>query len=137
MAKNIHLTQTDHDRLMALVSVELNPSDPDRSSLMELKAEVDRAVIVDSKKIDPDIVTMNSKVRIKDLDCGEENEYTLVYPMAADFSKGNISILVPLGTALIGFRKGDVIEWKVPGGVRKFKILKVLYQPKAEGDFDS
>jgi len=137
MAKNITLTKTDHDRLKALVSVELSPSDPDRASFLELKAEVDRAVIVEANDIDPDVVTMNSKVRILDLDTGEELEYTLVYPLSADFSQGKISILVPLGTALLGFRKGDVVEWKVPGGIRKFNIKKVLYQPEAAGNFNS
>ncbi len=137
MGKNIHLTKTDYDRLMALVTVEVTGADPDRALLKELEVEVERAIIVDSKEIDPDIVTMNSKVRIQDLDSGEENEYTLVYPMAEDFSQGKISVLVPLGTALIGFRKGDVVEWKVPGGLRRIKIKKVLYQPEAAGDFSA
>ena len=137
MSKNITLTKTDYERLKALVLVDVDPSDPDKNAFPELRAKLDRAVLVDSKDIDPDVVTVNSQVRIQDLDTGEEKEYTRVYPLAADFSRGKISILVPLGTALLGFRKGDVIEWKVPGGIRKFKVKKVLYQPEAAGDFNS
>lgn len=137
MAKNIILTRTDYERLKALVSVDPDPSDPDKKALHELRAEIERAKIVDSKDIDPDVVTVNSRVRIQDLDSGEEKDYTLVYPLSADIVQGKISVLVPLGTALIGFRKGDVVEWKVPGGLRKFKIKKVLYQPEAAGDFNS
>ncbi len=137
MAKKITLTRRDHERLKALVEVDPNPSDPDREVLQDLRTELDRALIVESKKVGADIVTMNSRVRIQDLDTGEEKEYTLVYPLAADISQGKISILVPLGTALIGYRTGDVVEWKVPGGIRKFKIKKVLDQPEASGDFES
>lgn len=137
MAKQITLTKTDHERLTALVSVDMNLQDPDADSIRVLRAELERADVVDSDKIDPDVVTMNSRVRIRDLDSGEEKEYTLVYPLAADFSQGRISVMVPLGTALIGFREGDIVEWKVPGGIRKFKIKKVLYQPEAAGDYTS
>lgn len=134
MAKSITLTRTDYDRLKAMVSVDLDPSDPDKRVLRDLRGELDRAIIVDSKDIDPNVVTMNSCVRIRDLDSGEENEYTIVYPQAADFKKGKISILVPLGTALIGYRKGDIIEWNMPGGIRKIKVVSVLSQPEASGD---
>ncbi|MHB8054033.1 MAG: nucleoside diphosphate kinase regulator [Candidatus Aminicenantales bacterium] len=137
MAKKVTLTKADYERLMALVSVDLSPQDPDAGSIRELRTELERAVIVESGKIGADIVTMNSRVRIQDLDTGEQKEYTLVYPLAADFSQGKISVLVPLGTALIGFRTGDVVEGKVPGGIRKFKIKKILYQPEAAGDFNS
>jgi regulator of nucleoside diphosphate kinase len=135
MAKNITITKKDYDRLKILVSVDVDPSDPDKQVLRDLRGELERAVIVEPDKIDPDVVTMNSQVRIRDLDSGEENEYTIVYPEAADFSKGKISVLVPLGTALLGYRKGDVIEWNMPGGVRKIKVEKVLFQPEANGEF--
>lgn len=137
MAKNVTLTKADYERLMALVSVDLSPQDPDAGSIRELRTELERAVIVESGEVGADIVTMNSRVRIQDLDTGEQKEYTLVFPLAADFNQGKISVLVPLGTALIGFRTGDVVEWKVPGGIRKFKIKKILYQPEAAGDLDS
>ena len=137
MAKTITLTQTDYDRLKALTSVAPDPSDLDKNAFQELRAELDRAVVVDPKEIDPNVVTVNSRVLIQDVATGEEKEYTLVFPLAADFSVGKISVLVPLGTALLGFRKGDVVEWKVPGGLRKFKIKKVLYQPEAAGNFES
>ena len=77
----------------------------------------------------------NSKIRVRDLDTGEENEYTLVFPHAADITKRAISILAPVGMALLGFRAGDVIRWPVPGGARTLKIVSVLYQPEAAGDY--
>ena len=78
---------------------------------------------------------MNSKVCLRDLDTGEELEYTLVFPGDANLEAGKISILAPVGTALIGYRSGDRISWTVPGGIRKLKIIKVLYQPEAAGDY--
>ena len=96
MAKKITLTKTDHERLTELVSV-VHPQDPDAEAVKELRTELARAEIVDPKKVDADIVTMNSRVLIQDLDTGEEKEYTLVYPLAADISQGRISVMVPLG----------------------------------------
>lgn len=137
MAKTVTLTKTDFERLKALVWADPAPSDQDKDALRDLRRELDRAVIVDSGHIEPDIVTMNSRVRIRDLDTGDENEYALVYPLAADISHGRISVLAPLGTALIGYRKGDVVEWRVPSGVRRFKIAEVVFQPEASGDLSS
>ena len=79
---------------------------------------------------------MNSKIRIKNLDSGLEKIYTLVFPHSANINENRISILAPIGTALIGYEVGDTIEWPVPGGVTKFKVEEILYQPEASGDFD-
>ncbi|MBN1940162.1 MAG: nucleoside diphosphate kinase regulator [Candidatus Aminicenantes bacterium] len=137
MAKSITITKKDFDRLKALIPAEMDPADPDKQVLRDLRGELERAHVVEPNEIDPDIVTMNSQVRIRDVDSGDENEYTIVYPQASDFSKGKISILVPLGTALLGYRKGDIIEWNMPGGIRKIKVVKVLYQPEANGNFSA
>jgi regulator of nucleoside diphosphate kinase len=83
-----------------------------------------------------DVVTMNSRVRIKDLNSGEEMTLTLVFPAEANFDQGRVSIMAPIGTALIGCRAGDTVEWEVPSGTRKFKIEAVIYQPEAAGDYD-
>ncbi|HNP61151.1 MAG TPA: nucleoside diphosphate kinase regulator, partial [Nitrospirales bacterium] len=100
-----------------------------------LSEELDRANIVDPKDIPPDVVTMNSRVRLSDTSKDEDLIYTLVFPRDADAEAGKISILAPIGTAILGYKVGDIIEWPVPLGIRKVKIEEVLYQPEAAGDF--
>jgi regulator of nucleoside diphosphate kinase len=80
---------------------------------------------------------MNSKVRLRDLDTGEKETYTLVYPHEADASAGRISVLAPVGTAIVGNRVGDVIEWPVPAGLRRLKVEAVLDQPERAGEYDA
>lgn len=89
-----------------------------------------------SDEVPPDVITMNSRVKLQDLDSGDEMIYTLVYPSDADTGQNRISILAPIGTALIGYRVGDIVEWKVPSGVKRLKVEEILYQPEASGDFD-
>ena len=93
--------------------------------------ELDRARIVSAGSVPADVVTMNSRVRMTDLDTGKEMTYTLVFPREADFSQGKISVLAPIGTAILGYRAGDVIEWRVPGGRRKLRVEEILHQPEA------
>ncbi len=97
----------------------------------ELEAELNRAVIVAPDQVAADIITMNSKVCLKDVDTNKEEIYELVYPEDADIEQNKISVLAPIGTAILGYKVGDIIEWKVPAGLRKFKIEKILYQPEA------
>ena len=78
---------------------------------------------------------MNSKVVLRDVDTSAEMTYSLVFPKNADVDAGAISILAPVGTAILGYREGDVIEWPVPSGMRRIRIEEILYQPEAAGDF--
>lgn len=133
--REIFLSNVDHARLTALLKSPTLRQGPDKGLLSELAGEVERAVIVEPEQMPPDVVTMNSKVRVRDQETGEESEYTLVFPHAADISKGRISILAPIGTAILGYRAGDVIHWQVPGGTRVIQVISVLYQPEAAGDF--
>lgn len=94
-----------------------------------------RAEVIPSKQAPPDLVTINSKVRLTDLGTGESLVYTLVFPHDADYKEGRISILAPLGTALLGFRVGDVVDWRMPVGDRRLRIDEVLYQPEAAGHY--
>ena len=90
---------------------------------------------VPSDQIPPHVVTMNSRVRFKDESSGTELTVTLVYPGDADASTGRISILAPVGSALIGLSVGDTIEWQLPNGRTKtLRIVELLYQPEAAGD---
>ena len=96
---------------------------------------MERAEVVAPRDVPTDAVTMNSTVRLRDLGSGKELTYTLVFPNEADVDQGKISILAPIGTAMIGYREGDVIEWEVPSGLRRLKVEEVLYQPEAAGDY--
>ena len=80
---------------------------------------------------------MNSVVSLKDLDTKEEMVFRLVYPGETDFDEEVVSVLAPVGTAVLGYRVGDTIEWEVPGGMRRLQIMEILHQPEAEGEFFS
>jgi regulator of nucleoside diphosphate kinase len=102
------------------------------SNIIALEEELDRAHIVDAKTIRPDIVTLNSHVRVCDLDTHRVMEYEVVYPNTKPRSSADpLSVLAPLGTALLGYRSGDTVEWQVPKGKRRLKLIEVLYQPEA------
>lgn len=133
-ATTIYITQLDYNRLSGLIDRARERNGGDREYLTKLEAELDRAEVVDSKDIPANVVTMRSKVRLKDLVSGESNTYSLVFPTEADFAEGKISVLAPIGTAILGYRQGDTIEWPVPSGLRKLKVEEVLYQPEAAGD---
>ncbi len=133
--REIFITQLDKDRLDELISVAETFGDHSRQDLRDLQEELERANIVSSKQVPPNIVTMNSKVLLRDMDTSEEMTYSLTFPKHADIAQGSISVLAPIGTAILGYREGDVIEWPVPSGRRRISIEKILYQPEAAGDF--
>jgi regulator of nucleoside diphosphate kinase len=135
--RNIHITEFDLMRLRSLI-VEARYSNYRGTPYLEnLVKELDRAIVVPSKEVPPDVITMNSQVRLRDLDTDEEMIYTLVFPEDADISQGKVSVLAPIGTAMLGYRVGETFEWEVPVGTRKIKIEEILYQPEASGDFDT
>lgn len=137
MAREIFVTSSDRERLLKLISEEREFGTFNQEGhLHELEKELRRAVILPSERIPADAVTMNSKALLKDLDSGEEEVYTLVYPEDADLEDNRISILAPIGTAILGFREGDIFEWEVPAGPVRFRVEKILYQPEKAGDFD-
>ncbi len=137
MARIISITSSDRERLLKLINKEREfGTAKSKDFLKDLEQELDRANIVSSEMIPPDAITMNSKVLLRDLDSGEETTYTLVYPEAADLLEDKISVLAPVGTAILGFREGDVVDWKIPDGIVKLKVEKILYQPEAAGDYE-
>ena len=135
-ATTIHITELDYDRLTGLIDRTRESNGVDREYLNKLETELDRGEIVDPKDIPANVVTMRSQVRLKDLVSGESNTYSLVFPTEADFARGKISVLAPIGTAILGYRQGDTIEWPVPSGLRRLKIEEILYQPESAGDHD-
>ncbi|MBN1570337.1 MAG: nucleoside diphosphate kinase regulator [Acidobacteria bacterium] len=133
--RKIHVTDYDMQRLRKLLEGTQYWNQKDREYLAHLEEELDKAVVVPSRKVPSDVVTMNTHMRVKDLDSEKEMSIQLVFPSEADFERGKISILAPIGTALIGYRTGDTVEWSVPSGVRRLYIEAITYQPEAAGDF--
>jgi regulator of nucleoside diphosphate kinase len=129
----IRVTRADLERLERVIEARRSGFQHDQAHLEALEEELGRAEVVDAAEIPPDVVTMRSRVRVKDLKSGEETVYTLVFPGEASVSLGRLSILAPIGTALLGYRQGDVVEWPVPGGMRRLQVAEVLYQPEAAG----
>jgi regulator of nucleoside diphosphate kinase len=136
MSRQIFITRVDKERLQKLINEAKEFNSGSKQYLQNLERELSRARVVASEKIPHNVITMNSKVLLKDLDSTEEMIYTLVYPSESNLLENKISILAPVGTAILGFREGDVIEWEVPDGVVKLKVEKILYQPEAAGDFE-
>ncbi len=130
--KPVYITEYDRQRLLKLIGgIQYFPQE--RAHLEILIEEMERAVVVPSEKVSKDVVTLNTRMRIKDLDSREETSIQLVFPNDEDFERGKISILTPLEAALIGFSKGDTAEWKIPSGFRRLRIEEITYQPEADG----
>lgn len=134
--KPIQITRFDLERLNKLIN-EAKFTEYRKSPYLEkLQLELDRAEVVSPQEVPSDVITMNSTVCLLDLDTGEEEIYTLVFPEDAELSQGKISVLAPIGTAMLGYEAGDVFEWEVPAGKRNLRVKKILYQPEASGDYN-
>lgn len=133
--RQIFITDNDARRLGEILGVAGEFKYRDRRDLEALAGELRRAKIVGSQVVPKDIVTMNTRLVLEDLDSRQQMEFTLVFPAEADVDKHRISVLSPVGTAVLGYAEGDVVEWTVPAGRRRLLIKKVVYQPEASGDF--
>ncbi|WP_347356743.1 nucleoside diphosphate kinase regulator [Bdellovibrio sp.] len=127
----IFITDQDFHRLSALVSQVEGPF------AEALEEELGRANVIAQKEIPKDVVTMNSRVQFLDEVTGQESEMTLVYPQDANLESGRLSILAPVGIALLGLSVGQEINWKLPNGqTKKLKVKAVVYQPESSGQFE-
>jgi regulator of nucleoside diphosphate kinase len=133
--RTIYITEYDLERLTKLIEDVQDSAPQDKDYLAELQKELDDAEIVASGDIPKEVITMNSQVCLLDQDTQKEEMLTLVFPQEANISQGKISVLAPIGTAMLGYRVGEVFRWKVPAGERKLKVKKILYQPEAAGDY--
>jgi regulator of nucleoside diphosphate kinase len=131
--KPIHISKTDYRKLSDLIQWEVRPHTRLPEHLQALEGELNRAEIRDLSEMEADIITLHSTARLKDLDTGEIVEYTLAFPEEADIDAGRISILAPLGTAMLGYRKGDSFEWQVPAGVSRWQVEDVFFHEDAAG----
>jgi regulator of nucleoside diphosphate kinase len=120
----IVITKSDAAALRGLLAPRARV-ERDQDHLYELAAELERALIAEPGEAPDDVVTMHTRVHVFDLVSGERRELVLVFPGEADLSAGRISVLAPLGTALLGYREGDEVEWLMPGGLRRLRIERV------------
>lgn len=104
----------------------LKPYIADTDNEMSLSYELKRAVIVNKDALPPHTVGLNSKVSVLDLDSNRVLDIVLVMPAYADMRKNKVSVLTPIGAALIGFRKAEEVQWRVPAGLKRFRILDVV-----------
>ncbi len=131
--RNIIITSYDHERLESLFISDFARAFSDKPYLQSLRRELDNATIVDREDVPSDVVTMNSTVRLREMLSGDVATYTLVYPHDADIAKGKLSVLAPIGTAILGYRVGDQIRWPVPSGTVRFQIEELVFQPERDG----
>ena len=126
------LSRLDCDRLEALLDKPAQAG----PAFDALRDEIARAEVREPRDMPGDAITMNSTARFVDETSGQEREMTLVYPHDADGSPDKVSILAPVGSALLGLRAGQSIEWLLPGGrSTRLRVLEIRYQPEAAGEF--
>jgi regulator of nucleoside diphosphate kinase len=125
---SIIITEADHERLLSVLDQHDTPLAD------SLEAELQRATIVPPGEVPPDVVTMNSEVVYEIPATGDRRTIRLVYPKDANATAGRISVLAPIGAALLGLHVGQEIDWTVPSGTRRIRVVEVRYQPEAAGD---
>ena len=135
--RDICLTELDAVRLESMLDQLRRRAPEELSSVEALEDRVDAARVVHQSCIEPQIVTMNSTVVLTDRSSDEAVELTLAYPREADADHGRVSVLSPVGRALIGARIGEVLRVAVPGQRdRTFEVTAIPYQPEAQGRYD-
>jgi regulator of nucleoside diphosphate kinase len=132
--RNILISEFDRRRLLALIDgYEADPLD--QGVLEDLREEIEEARTVAPSDVPPDLVTMNTRARLVDTHTGATRVITVVFPGVANADEGKVSVLAPLGVALLGYSVGDIIERRMPGGVSRLRIEAIEYQPEAAGDW--
>ena len=131
----IYITRDDNTKLRLLLATALYSNAS--SALRKLRDELDRAAVIDSSAMPEEIVTMDSTVEFEDLETSEIDEYTITFPDRADVELKRVSILAPIGTALIGCRVGDIVKWATPGGIRQLKVRRVTAPAAATASLET
>ena len=131
----IQITSFDFTRLANLIGSLRAARYADEDGLDRLEGELARGKVVAPAKVSADVVTMNSVVTLRDTDSGDSITCRLVFPDQSSLPENRVSILAPVGTAILGYRAGDRVEWPVPGGMRRISVENIVYQPEAAGDF--
>jgi regulator of nucleoside diphosphate kinase len=135
MTSTITITHEDRRRLGTMLQSAQALGIERQEYLYALEVDLERARGADPTEVPPDLATMNSTVELRDLETGEIETYTIVYPERADVALERISVLAPIGRAVLGSRVGDVVEVKVPSGWRHIRVEGIRYQPENAGDY--
>lgn len=134
-ADRITITDNDRQRLGSMLQSQIAFETGERRQLEDLEIKLEQAQFVPPEKAPRNLVTMNSVVRLRDLETDEPEIYRLVYPQEAQIADQRLSILAPVGSAILGRREGSVVEWPVLAGRCRLRIDEVVYQPEREGAF--
>ena len=128
----IIVTASDHAELSSVITATGKLSGRLRWELRLLESELKRARIVAPEHVPSDVITMNTRAELLDLESGEQMEFTLVLPRHENINEGKISVFAPLGTAMLGYRVGDEFQWHVPHGIRRLKVIRIYFQPETK-----
>ncbi len=134
MEDNMLLTTNDYQRLSGLMeftSLEVKMPEIADRLLRNFKS----AKLLPQERISRNVITMNSRLLLKDLSNSHEVELTITYPQDADSRERKVSVFSPIGVALLGRQTGETVSWRVPHGTGRFSIVKIIYQPEAEGHY--
>jgi regulator of nucleoside diphosphate kinase len=135
LTHQIVVTDFDRQRLAHLIRLLRGRSGVNAWNLDALQFELERAEVVPPRMVPSNVVTMNSRVCLLDLDTGARTAVALVFPERRGTDGSKVPVLAPLGLALLGCREGDVMEWRTRQGLRRLRVDRVLYQPERAGDF--
>lgn len=134
MENKMLITINDYQRLNGMIEFSsLKLKMPD--IVNRLHDQFKAANMLPQERISNNVITMNSRVLLKELSNGREAEVTITYPQDADSREGKVSVFSPIGVALLGRQVGDVVSWKVPTGTGRFEVSKIIYQPEAVGHY--
>ncbi|MDD2295722.1 MAG: GreA/GreB family elongation factor [Eubacteriales bacterium] len=135
MAETIFITSNDKKKLLELLTTQISSAEALGPHVRKLENEINKASVIQPDQATPDLITMNSRVLLQ-LD-DTEMDLWLVYPKEADVNENKVSILSPIGTAILGYSKGDTIQWEVPSGFTRIVIKEILYQPESAWEDDA
>ncbi|MDD4290454.1 MAG: nucleoside diphosphate kinase regulator [Patescibacteria group bacterium] len=128
----IYITEVDHKKLIDILNKKSHLDDHDEALMIELN----RATIVKPEDIPDNVITMNSQIVFYDIENKEKLKYWLVFPEDADISQNKISVLSPIGCALLGYKVGDIISVKTPKWEKELRVEKILNQPESLGNYE-
>ncbi len=127
--KSLQLASSDRETLRFVAAAALARKGPVADAARNLLHELDRAVVVSTAELSADVVRLGSRVEIEDLADGSVETYTVVLPEFANADEKRLSVLAPIGTAVLGYAEGDEIEWRTPGGLRRLRLISVHPPP--------
>jgi regulator of nucleoside diphosphate kinase len=134
MERKIHVTINDYQRLIGLMEFSsLKTKDPEVTN--KLLRELKSARMLTQENISEKVITMNSRLILRELDTDREKEITIAYPHEANVAEGKVSVVSHAGAALLGRLEGDIAVWRTPLGFKEFEIVRITFQPEAAGEY--